>query len=295
MDFFARQDHARKLTGRLVWLFALAVLGTVVAVNLLTYAGVEWYLTETGVRGDRPLQVEAAPGQRTGPWVTDLHLKAQLAATLATLAIIALGSLYKTAQLRGGGPAVAVSLGGRPGRPDSDPREKQLVNIVEEMSIASGVPMPQVYVLDREEGINAFAAGLGQRDAVVAVTGGALTRFTRDELQAVIGHEFSHILNGDMRINLRLMGLPTRAPCMVSTVEVLAVERAMPKSANLARPSVLAKRLAGFRSRCTSCRRWASASAPAMWWMMVSARGSGRPRPSASSLRSSHGTNSSTM
>jgi Zn-dependent protease with chaperone function len=207
MDFFARQDHARKLTNRLVWLFALAVIATVVAVNLLTYGGVEWYLTETGVRGSRPLNVEATSGQRTGPWITDLHLKAQLAATLVTLAIIGLGSLYKTAQLRGGGPSVAISLGGRPAQPERDLREQQLVNVVEEMSIASGVPMPQVYVLDREEGINAFAAGLGQQDAVVAVTNGALHQFTRDELQAVIGHEFSHILNGDMRINLRLMGL----------------------------------------------------------------------------------------
>lgn len=207
MDFFARQDHARKLTSRLVWLFALAVIATVVAVNLLTYAGVEWYLIETGVRGKRSLNVEAEHGQRTGPWITDLHLKAQIAATLVTLAIIGLGSMFKTAQLRGGGPTVAVSLGGRPAQPEREPREKQLVNIVEEMSIASGVPMPQVYVLDHEEGINAFAAGLGQHDAVVAVTSGALQRFTREELQAVIGHEFSHILNGDMRINLRLMGL----------------------------------------------------------------------------------------
>jgi len=207
MDFFARQDHARKLTNRLVWMFALAVIATVVAVNLLAYGGVEWYLNETGVRGTRPLNVEATSGQRTGPWITYLHLKAQLAATLVTLAIIGLGSLYKTAQLRGGGPAVAVSLGGRPAQPGRDPREQQLVNVVEEMSIASGVPMPQVYVLEREDGINAFAAGLGQQDAVVAVTNGALHRFTRDELQAVIGHEFSHILNGDMRINLRLMGL----------------------------------------------------------------------------------------
>lgn len=207
MDFFARQDHARKLTNRLVWMFALAVIATVVAVNFLTYAGVEWYLTESGARGTRRLNVEAMPGERVGPWITDLHLKAQLAATLVTLAIIGLGSLYKTAQLRGGGPSVAISLGGRPAQPERDLREKQLVNVVEEMSIASGVPMPQVFVLDRENGINAFAAGLGQQDAVVAVTNGALHRFTRDELQAVIGHEFSHILNGDMRINLRLMGL----------------------------------------------------------------------------------------
>ena len=188
-------------------MFVFAVIATVVAVNLLTYAAVEMYLNDSGARGARPTNVEAVPGQSVGPWITDLHLRAQLLTTLVTLAIIGLGSLWKTAQLRGGGPTVALSLGGRPAQPERDPREQQLVNVVEEMSIASGVPMPQVYVLDREDGINAFAAGLGQQDAVVAVTNGALHRFTRDELQAVIGHEFSHILNGDMRINLRLMGL----------------------------------------------------------------------------------------
>ena len=210
MDFFARQDHARAVTRRLVWMFALAVVATVVAVNLLTWVGVEWYLKQNSIRGSRPLNVEAlegTAGQRTGPVVTDLQLKAQLAATVVTLLIIGLGSLFKTAQLRGGGPTVALSLGGRPAAPERDQRERQLVNVVEEMSIASGVPMPQVYVLDHEDGINAFAAGLGHQDAVVAVTNGALRSFTRDELQGVIGHEFSHILNGDMRINLRLMGL----------------------------------------------------------------------------------------
>ncbi len=207
MDFFARQDRARALTRRLVWMFALAVIATVVAVNLVTYAAIEWYVQEAGGRGARTLEVEAGAGQGRAPLIGDLHLKAQVAATVVTLLIIGLGSLFKTAQLRGGGPTVATSLGGRPAAPERDEREKQLVNVVEEMAIASGVPMPQVYVLDREDGINAFAAGLGQHDAVVAVTNGALLRFTRDELQGVIGHEFSHILNGDMRINLRLMGL----------------------------------------------------------------------------------------
>jgi Zn-dependent protease with chaperone function len=211
MDFFARQDHARALTRRLAWMFVLAVIATVVAVNLLTYAAVEWSLQQQKpprrAASSRAVEAEYAPGQRAPSPAGELHLTAQLAATLVTLAIIGLGSLWKTAQLRGGGPTVAASLGGRPAAPERDAREKQLVNVVEEMSIASGVPMPQVFVLDREEGINAFAAGLGQRDAVVAVTGGALRHFTRDELQGVIGHEFSHILNGDMRINLRLMGL----------------------------------------------------------------------------------------
>ena len=206
MDFFARQDHARALTRRLIWMFIFAVIATVVAVNLVTYVAVRWYVQSTAQENLRSSRVES-DGGHTAPHFNDLQLKAQIAATLITLTIITLGSLFKTAQLRGGGPAVAVSLGGRPAQPERHPREKQFVNVVEEMAIASGVPMPQVYVLDHEEGINAFAAGLGQQDAVVAVTNGALQRFSRDELQGVIGHEFSHILNGDMRINLRLMGL----------------------------------------------------------------------------------------
>ena len=205
MDFFSSQDRARSITRRLALLFTLAVLATVVAVNILTYVVVSGYIEQQ--RSSRPSRIEAEQTYSTSPWMSDLHLKSQVAVTLITLAIITFGSLFKTAQLRGGGPTVATSLGGRPARPDSDARERQLVNIVEEMSLASGVAMPQVYVLDQEEGINAFAAGLGQHDAVVAVTAGALKQFTRDELQGVIGHEFSHILNGDMRINLRLIGL----------------------------------------------------------------------------------------
>ncbi len=205
MDFFSSQDRARTITRRLAFLFVLSVLATVVAVNILTYVIVSGYIEQQ--RSNRPSRIEAEQSYSTSPWMSDLHFKSQVAVTLVTLAIIAFGSLFKSAQLRGGGPTVATSLGGRPARPDSNARERQLVNIVEEMSLASGVAMPQVYVLDQEEGINAFAAGLGQHDAVVAVTAGALKQFTRDELQGVIGHEFSHILNGDMRINLRLIGL----------------------------------------------------------------------------------------
>ena len=206
MDFFTRQDHARALTRRLTWMFILAVIATVLAVNLVTYVAVQWYVQGTAKETLRRGGVES-DARYDAPLYSHVHLKAQMAATIITLAIISLGSLFKIAQLSGGGPTVAVSLGGRPAEPGRNPREKQLVNVVEEMAIASGVPMPQVYVLDREDGINAFAAGLGQQDAVVAVTNGALQQFSRDELQGVIGHEFSHILNGDMRINLRLMGL----------------------------------------------------------------------------------------
>src|SRR5690606_31266318 len=128
--------------------------------------------------------------------------------TLATLAVIGLGSMYRLASLRGGGDVVALQLGGTPVPQDStDPSLRRLRNVVEEISIASGVPVPGLYVLENEAAINAFAAGYSTSDAAVAVTRGALERLNRDELQGVIAHEFSHVLNGDMRLNIRLMGV----------------------------------------------------------------------------------------
>ena len=127
---------------------------------------------------------------------------------MGTSAVIAAGSLYKMAALSGGGHTVAELLGGRLLRADAaTPAERRLLNVVEEMAIASGVPVPPVYLLENELGINAFAAGHAPGDAVVAVTAGTLARLSRDELQGVIAHEFSHILNGDMRLNIRLMGV----------------------------------------------------------------------------------------
>ncbi|MCS6978401.1 MAG: M48 family metallopeptidase [Gemmatales bacterium] len=122
--------------------------------------------------------------------------------------IVGLGSLVKTSQLASGGKVIALQLGGEPLTMNTrDFREKRLLNVVEEMSIASGVPMPAVYVLRDEPGINAFAAGFTPEDAVIGVSQGCLDYLTRDELQGVIAHEFSHILNGDMRLNIRLIGL----------------------------------------------------------------------------------------
>ena len=137
-------------------------------------------------------------------WVPDLFM----GVTGGTLAIVAVGTLYKLLELRAGGAVVAQMLGGTPvARGSQDFRQRQLLNVVEEMAIASGVPVPPVYVLEQESGINAFAAGHSPADAVVGVTQGCLERLTRDELQGVIAHEFSHILNGDMRLNLRLIGV----------------------------------------------------------------------------------------
>jgi Zn-dependent protease with chaperone function len=127
--------------------------------------------------------------------------------TVVVLAIICGASLFKTLSLRAGGGVVARSLGGaRIERNTRDPALRRLHNVVEEMAIASGVTMPEVYVLENEDGINAFAAGNSPADAAIAVTRGAATLLTRDELQGVVAHEFSHILNGDMRLNLRLLG-----------------------------------------------------------------------------------------
>jgi Zn-dependent protease with chaperone function len=177
MNFFEHQAAARRTSTRLVVLFALAVLGIVFAVDVVAWAAT----------------------RSTG---------AVAFFTLATLATIGFGSLYRIASLRGGGDPVALQMGGVPVPEDTtDPNLRRLRNVVEEIAIASGVPVPRLYVLEHEAGINAFAAGYSTSDAVVAVTRGALDRLNRDELQGVVAHEFSHILNGDMRLNIRLMGV----------------------------------------------------------------------------------------
>ena len=127
---------------------------------------------------------------------------------LGTLIPIAAGCIYKIRLLAEGGPAVAELLGGRRVEPNtSDTNEKRLRNVVEEMAVASGMTLPEIYVLDRERGINSFAAGHTREDVAIGVTLGCVKLLTRDELQGVIAHEFSHILNGDTRLNMKLMGL----------------------------------------------------------------------------------------
>lgn len=124
-----------------------------------------------------------------------------------TSSTIALASGYKILQLRVGGKAIAQELGGTlVVLETADVQERKLLNVVEEMAIAAGIPVPKVYLLVRESSINAFAAGFTTNDAVIGVTRGCLDNLTRDELQGVIAHEFSHILNGDMNLNLRLVG-----------------------------------------------------------------------------------------
>jgi len=196
MDFFRAQDQARRRSALMILYFVCAVaalIAAIYAVCLFAFASVGEY-GETGVWA-------AAPRDWWNPEIL-------LWSALAVGVIVGGGSAYKMAALRSGGGAVARSLGGRQVTAASDdPLDRRLLNVVEEMAIASGSPAPEVYVLDEEEGINAFAAGHRPQDAAVAVTRGALERFGRDELQGVVAHEFAHILNGDMRLNIRIVGV----------------------------------------------------------------------------------------
>ncbi|MDT4920792.1 MAG: hypothetical protein QOI15_1694 [Pseudonocardiales bacterium] len=183
MDFYERQRAARGTSVRLVLLFTLAVV-SIVALNDLVVV----------------ILFNSEPTGTIVGWV--------VVVTIVTLLIIGAGTASKMIALRAGGAAVAQSVGATAVDPSTrDPRLRRFVNIVEEMSIASGVPVPRLFVLEQEPGINAFAAGYSPADAAVTVTSGALDTLNRDELQGVIGHEFSHVLNGDMRLNVRLIGL----------------------------------------------------------------------------------------
>lgn len=198
MDFFSRQEQSRRTTKYLVLLFVLA-FSSIALVTAAALGAIFGFLPDFNT----PL-LSTTAGSRAGV----LDLGRFLGVVGATAALMLVASLYRSATLSKGGARVAQMLGGTEVRTDSsDPSQQRLINIVEEMSIASGVPVPDIFVLSAEPGINAFAAGLTHADAAVAVTRGALERLNRAELQGVIAHEFSHILNGDMRINQRLVGL----------------------------------------------------------------------------------------
>jgi Zn-dependent protease with chaperone function len=183
VDFYARQEAARRTTRWLLLAFLVSVVLVVLAIDAVVFA-----------------LLGAADSGESSAGVL-------VFTSVVVLAIICGASLFKTLSLRSGGGVVARSLGGtRVERSTRDPALRRLRNVVEEMAIASGVTMPEVYVLENEDGINAFAAGNTPADAAIAVTRGAATLLKRDELQGVVAHEFSHILNGDMRLNLRLLG-----------------------------------------------------------------------------------------
>lgn len=178
MNFYEHKDRARRATRLLLALFALAVAAIVGALGLIVWV--------------------AGGGRDAVLWTMGL-----------TTGLILLASLYRTFQLRSaGGRAIASELEGSLVDPTGgDPQRRQLLNVVEEMAIASGVPVPEVYVLEQELGINAFVAGWSPGDAVLAVTRGAVDSLNRAELKGVVAHEFGHMLNGDMRLNMRLIGV----------------------------------------------------------------------------------------
>jgi Zn-dependent protease with chaperone function len=193
MNFFESQDRVRKNTTVLVVLFVLAVIALIIMTNVLVMI-VFGFINSDQLRDGQTLI-------RQMDWKT-------FAAVGAGVSVVVLaGSLYKIMALSAGGKVVAESLDGQLiSRNTQEPNQRKLLNVVEEMAIASGTPAPPVYLLAHEPGINAFAAGFSPRDAVIGVTQGAIEHLSRDQLQGVIAHEFSHIFNGDMRLNIRLMG-----------------------------------------------------------------------------------------
>ena len=180
MDFFDKQERAQQKTRLLVVYFVFAVVGITLTLHVVFALMLDLPLTDWGLLGIVSAGVAAS---------------------------VVIGSTVKTIELSQGGRVVAAMLGGTPVDLNSaDPAERRLINVVEEMSLASGVPVPEIYVLD-DKTINAFAAGHGPGDTAIGVTRGCIDRLNRDELQGVIGHEFSHILHGDMRLNIRLIGI----------------------------------------------------------------------------------------
>lgn len=195
MNFFQHQDIARRNTRLLIILFTLAVilLASAVAFLVALFTGGILMAPETG---------PATTSQMVIEW--DIVV----ASAGVAISVIGFAVLYKWVVLRPGGKVVAEHLGGRRLRPDSqDPLERKVLNVVEEMAIAANMPVPPVYMLDKELAINAFAAGYSPRDAVIGITRGCADKLTRAQLQGVVAHEIAHILNGDMRLNIRIIAI----------------------------------------------------------------------------------------
>lgn len=201
MDFFGYQEQARKRTIYLIVLFALAVICIIFAINVFVAAALHVaYSDERTLSGYPSHHVRQSPPFSNAAvffWVS-----------IISFSVILVVSIFKIYSLSEGGMVIAEMLGGRYVNPyTSDPTEKRLLNVVTEMAIASGIPVPPVYILDNEDGINAFVAGYDPGNAVIAVTKGSLNILTRDELQGVIAHEYSHILNSDTRLDIRIIGV----------------------------------------------------------------------------------------
>lgn len=190
MNFFERQDAARRASRRLLWLLIPAGIGIVLAANAA--AAVAWAVFHIFWPG---------PWAWPGPAYF-------LTVSLVTLWIIGMGTWDEILAISKGGAALADALGARALEARAGGHaESRLRNCIEEMAIASGMSAPRIYVMDDEQSVNAFTAGLSPADAVVVVTRGMLDTLRRDELQGVVAHEFSHLLNGDTVLNMRLVGL----------------------------------------------------------------------------------------
>src|SRR5258706_3474990 len=195
MDFFEQQHRARRRTWLMLLLFVLAVVAIVAAFDLVCAIVYVWLF-------------DAQILYSTSGLLQQVPRSVYLWSTLATLLVIGWGTASRLHQLSGGGVAVAELVGARHVKRDSgEPAERRLLNVVEEMALASGITVPLVFVMDDQRAINAFAAGYSPNQATVIVTRGALEQLNRDELQGVVAHEFSHILNGDMRLNITLVGV----------------------------------------------------------------------------------------
>ncbi len=195
MDFFQAQQNVKTSTFRLLVMFIMAIVCLVLITDILVYISYELAISELSVDEKSTMP---KPNLFTFFMVSG-----------AVIVVIGIGSAYKSISLSsGGGRVIAESMGGRLIRSSTENlQEKRLMNVVEEMAIASGMPVPLVYILDDEPVINAFAAGLTTSDAVIGVTKGTVDSLTRDELQGVIAHEYSHILNGDMALNIQLISM----------------------------------------------------------------------------------------
>lgn len=201
VDFFTQQDQARRNTGLLVLLFILALCALILIANIAVMICL-WGMEEA-VEGDPALLLN----QGIEPLLAKVNWELFGLVSLLVCGVVASAAIYKRVQLAEGGKAVAESLRGVRIHPNTDdPLQKVALNVVEEMALASGMPVPPVYLLN-EQGINAFAAGNNPSDAVIGLTLGAIESLDRDQLQGVVAHEFSHILNGDMRLNIKLISL----------------------------------------------------------------------------------------
>lgn len=190
MDFFSHQEKARNYTKVLMVYFLIAMLLIVAAVNVVVY-----YFF---------IFLESYPYTPQN-WFSEGLV---YYVSGATILLIVSGSLFRWQKLKSGGHVVAEMLGASLlDLHTSDMKRRQLIHVIEEMSIASGVPLPVIYVMESESGINAFVAGYLPTEAVMVVSKGAIEALNREEMQGVVAHEYSHILNGDMQINIKLMAM----------------------------------------------------------------------------------------